>query len=275
MPLDTGATALALGDKNVYWSEGYNVLAIPKTGISAGQQPFVLALTSSDLVDDVAVDQNYVYFTSHGYTSGAVHRVPKSGGQDVVLATCRLAKGIAVDATNVYFEDVTSVNKVPIGGGSSVLLGSAQPAGYGIAADQGNVFWMDQAEVLEVPAAGGTESSIAPTNGGQALAVHNGTVYFTTGDSIMRALGGSSQKTLASGQNYPIGIAADGTSVYWIDQVSGSGTSAVGSILKVPATGGTPTVLASGQDAPIDIAVDSSSVYWLEQSGHILKLTPK
>ncbi len=276
-PVQTGGTALALDDQRVYWTEGSNVLTIPKTGISTQQQLGVLALLSSGLVDDIAVDDFNVYFTSHGFTSGAVHSVRKTGGKDVVLAsTAASPEGVAVDATSVYFTvDFGGMAKIPIQGGTVQHLGTGDPAGYGVAIDQGYVYWMGQAEVLGVPTAGGNESPIAPTNGGQAIAARNGAVYYTTGNSIMRALGGSPQATLASGQTYPIAIAADDTSVYWIDQKSGSAMSAIGDILKVPVNGGTPTVLAANQAAPVDIAVDNTSVYWLEVSGHILKLTPK
>lgn len=271
-----GGVAIALDDNNVYWSTGGSqVAAAPKAGLALGQLPTVLATLGSDLVDDIAVDKHNVYFTSHGFTSGGVHKVPKTGGASVLLGTSSLPKGIAVDATNVYWSDFTSINKVPIAGGASVMLSGGEPPGYGIAVDQGKVYWMDQAEVLEIPTAGGSESAIAPTNEGEEIAVRNGTVFYTTKDSIMRALGGSPVTTLASGQNHPVALAVDDTNVYWIDQVSGSFPNIVGSILEVPISGGTPTVLATGQANPTDIAVDQTSVYWIGLEGPIMKLTPK
>jgi hypothetical protein len=129
--------------------------------------------------------------------------------------------------------------------------------------------------VLDVTVDGGAGLAIAPTNGGEDIAFHAGSIFFTTKDSIIKALGGSPQTTLATGQTRPITLAVDDTNVYWIDQTSGYATPAVGSILKVPIAGGTPTVLATGQDEPVDIAVDDKSVYWLERAGHIVKLTPK
>ncbi len=56
-----------------------------------------------------------------------------------------------------------------------------------------------------------------------------------------------------------------------------------GSVMKVPATGGTPTAIASGQQQPVAIAVDGASVYWLNSGtaankyadGTVMKLTPK
>ncbi len=50
----------------------------------------------------------------------------------------------------------------------------------------------------------------------------------------------------------------DPTSVYWVDETLGSGSS----IKKVSKTGGSVTVLASGLGAVNQIAVDGTNVYW-------------
>ena len=84
---------------------------------------------------------------------------------------------------------------------------------------------------------------------------------------------GSAPVTLASGADRALGIAVDGTSVYWTDERSNS-------VLKVSAEGGSVTTLASEQNMPWSIAVDANSVYWtnfgsLDYPGSLLKITPK
>ena len=63
--------------------------------------------------------------------------------------------------------------------------------------------------------------------------------------------------SLASGQN-PMGIAVDGTSVYWTNY-DGTGT-----VRKVPIDGGPLATLGSGFSFPSGITVDTRSVYWTD-----------
>ena len=75
--------------------------------------------------------------------------------------------------------------------------------------------------------------------------------------------------TLASGQDFPYGIAVDSTSVYWANAAINSGGTA-GSVVKVAVTGGTPDTLASAT-TPWNVAVDGTNVYWA-QTGGVMKV---
>ncbi len=69
---------------------------------------------------------------------------------------------------------------------------------------------------------------------------------------------------LASKQNHPNAIAADGTSVYWLNSGDSiDGTSSNGAVMKISlGSAASPTPLALGQVSPGSIAVDATSVYW-------------
>lgn len=83
-----------------------------------------------------------------------------------------------------------------------------------------------------------------------------GSTGSTSGTIGKAALAGGPAMTIALGQNFPLSIAVDATSVYWADGVNST-------IVKVPVGGGVLQTLASAS-SPQGIAIDSTSVYWLD-----------
>jgi hypothetical protein len=60
-------------------------------------------------------------------------------------------------------------------------------------------------------------------------------------------------------------LAFDDTYVYWLD------IETVGTIMRVPKTGGTATVIAR-DTSPVAIAVDANAIYWSDAGGFIMRL---
>jgi len=66
---------------------------------------------------------------------------------------------------------------------------------------------------------------------------------------------------LASDQDRPIGIVSDGSHVYWTN--AGDGSTATGSLMRVPVGGGPVEELANGLINPSEVDVDDTNVYWV------------
>ena len=60
----------------------------------------------------------------------------------------------------------------------------------------------------------------------------------------------------------PLGLAIDGTNIYFTTIGTSANNDQDGAIWKMPLAGGTPVAIATGQDFPYSIAVRGSSVYW-------------
>ena len=76
-------------------------------------------------------------------------------------------------------------------------------------------------------------------------------------------LDGTSPQAIITGQNFPFGVAVDGSHLYWTDE--GTGT-----INEANLDGTSPQAIITGQNRPFGLAVDGSHLYWAnENSGTI------
>lgn len=236
----------------------------------------------SGVPDDIAVDATSVYFTStQGLTTQGLSlmKMPVSGGAPTTLASAGdggspSGCGIALQSTNVYWNECNKITTVPVSGGTvtTLALGEADA----MAVNSKNVYWSDGQDLLEVPLAGGLPSTLVSNARGFAMAANSAALFWTddTDGVVMKLqLAGGTPITLAGGQSEntassPEAIAIDSTNVYWTD--AGDGTT--GTVMKEPIGGGVATTLASGQDdlgaafqpggGNRRMAVDSTSVYW-------------
>jgi hypothetical protein len=279
---------IAVGSTSVYWTNlnGNNgsALSVPLGGGVA----VVLAPQQAGGSRYIAIDDTNAYWSGEfpvpgrgpgQALSGAVFRVPLSGGATTTLASGGTPRGIAVNATSVYSADYGTGNgdgavmKLPVVGGAPTTLASGQSSTQGIVVDPTSVYWTNGASgtVMKAPIAGGEPTTIAS---GQTnpfgIVVDPTSVYWTNfgGESVVKApLNGGTATTLASGQGTGEGIAVDETSVYWTMSDA---------LVKVALNGGTPTTLTVQNGQPNVIAVDATSVYWTDiNGGTVMKLTPK
>ncbi len=121
-------------------------------------------------------------------------------------------------------------------------IGSSVTAVYDMVASNGTLYWVDQAS----------------------------TVWTCTITS-----NACSAQSFASGQSSPERITLGGNgngTVYWTN--FGSGTSADGSIVSLPLSGGTPLTLETGRMTPQGIGADDFYIFWAESASNQIVRRP-
>jgi len=217
----------------------------------------------------------------------------------VTLASGGSGTAIAVDSTSVYFSGSAGLMRVPIGGGAAATL--APGANGAIAVDTKNVYYSTAAGVMSVLVGGGAPKKIGTyaaagiTSNGEGVCwtAVNGYVVSVPVPIDPAAVpvsdGGTDDggidagapppppTTLALSEDYPTGIMAAATAVYWTTSgtlANGGGFAPLsGTVMRfafadLPEDGGAPpadggtTTIATGQNYPLAVTADTANVYW-------------
>lgn len=236
----------------------------------------------------IAVDGSNVYWTNGGSflpdggidRIGAVMKVPISGGSPVLLASASDPTGIAVNGSNVYWTNSvlfdSELQSTSLAGGPVTVLTTTELP-EGIAVDGTSVYWAESFAIKKVPIEGGASSVLTSAQSARALALFASNVYFSDAGTIKKvSVDGGVVTVLASGLQAAVrSIAADATGIYWgvsMGSLPSDPGTILGSIMKVPLTGGSPIILASGV-SPASVAVDGKYVYWLNSTGTLMRVS--
>lgn len=179
-----------------------------------------------------------------------------------------------VDATDVYWFEAepAELHRTPKTGGSDTLLATNVDA-FTLDSDviYHAAFAIDggAAEILALPKAGGPSSVVTTMSVGHQLTVDGATLYFV-GDGAVNAvpkIGGTPQPITSNAPKVSLLVGVDATSVYWI---STDGISSA-TIWSTPKTGGPSAQLA--QTGVIMRAVlDSGAIYFTTDARDVEKL---
>jgi hypothetical protein len=187
---------------------------------------------------------------------------------------------LAIDSTSAYWVNAGgtgSLSKVPLGGGSATVLGTGTgPSGSGalvtglLAVDATHAYWRDITDIQKTALDGSSSTALVKYAAPLGLAVDGTNVYWTgTADSVYQAPLStvSSPVTLASDQAAPAGITVDANHVYWAN--GGYVMTGGGGVSSVPIDGGTSTTIASDKGGPLGVVVDAKNVYWYDFTGGV------
>jgi predicted ribosomally synthesized peptide with SipW-like signal peptide len=165
----SAAVGLTADATNVYWStsDAQGVETVPSAGGTA--------------TTTIAGVMNAYGLTAAGgyifWGNGAVYQAPIGGSSTALATISSIITGLAVDGTNVYWSDGSTVAKVAIGGGTAVTLTTAQNAAVA-ATDATYVYYIDGPTLKKVSVSGGTPIPLASCTAG-GLAVDATYAYWT------------------------------------------------------------------------------------------------
>jgi hypothetical protein len=294
----TSPAELVVDATHVYFTDVTDTDGIGSVNKVASEGGTVQVLAAS--IPDpfgIAVDANYVYFTSGGtvaggFGDGAVLKVPinpDGGGSatPIPIATARSnPEALVIDSSSVYWiEPGTTTGallKCPLTGcpaNVAVVLVDVLEAPYGLAIDSTSVYVTSSGggEVDGIDKVTGAIRVIARMqNQPEGIAVANGMVYWTTNlDGLVQAApvtGDGGTQFIATTMGAPQGVAADAVNVYWSDVAPILSFGPVESCAIAGCPPATALELVDKDETATNIAIDSLFVYWIDDNGQILRV---
>jgi hypothetical protein len=308
----TGVGPIVTDATNVYWlgsveGTGYEVQYCPLSGCPGGKPTTLATWTSSSSfffgsvdLGQLAVGKSTVYF-GDDLSDILVCPVAGCGGSPTVYSSSADTETsyLAADSTNLYWanESAETVFDCPLGATctSPNLIQETSSLGLeaqGMTVAGSSLYWggfddgSSKFTVFSAPTTGGAVSTLCSgTLGGFGegigqLLVAGAFVYFTDGSTSVFSCAvsatGATAKTYVLDTNGPMGLASDGTDLYWTDPGSGGSSSGSssgpkmggGSIMKcaLGATCAKATTVLTDLVLPDGIAVSATQIYWTSTS---------
>jgi hypothetical protein len=246
----------------------------------------VCVLADADRPTQLVVDATNVYFAEFGeggVSAGAVMSVPivptASAAATQIAGNQSEPVALAEAVTALFWANFTSGGNILTSQKTDQGTSGVQVAGAnsprGVACDDSKVYWTNSGngtigartqDLGTSPAQ--LVASDGPSNTPWGIAADFAAVYWTdkTGGRVRKYDKTTKVvSTLATGQQNPVAIAVEGSSLYWAD--AGDCAGANGSIWKMPANSdpATPaTQIAQSQACPSAITADADGVYWTD-----------
>lgn len=230
-------TTLALDGKFLYWSDGRNVLRVPKSGGDSEK-----IIPSAPKPDEIVMDDDNIYWliwTGEGSPPAPLMFAPRNGGQAKPLTPPQPpTSGIALDGDVVYWMTGDGIKRIPKGGGviTDFYRHAFKQPSLGLQQDAENFYFCQMNErghsaLMKLNKKSGEVTQLAPSI--------NHTMEFVVSDG----------------------------NVYYFDEVPKSGSFGPVALRRVSTNGGSPVELDQGNAGWIKyLAVDEKQVYFTDIS---------
>jgi hypothetical protein len=228
---------LAVDDKFLYWSDGGNILRVPKEGGTSEK-----LIPNAAEPDEVLMDKDNIYWliwTGEGSPPQPIMLAPRNGGGARQLTDPQdPTSGFALDNDFVYWMTGSGIKKIAKTGGAvtDVFRNTSKSPSLGLLMDAENFYFCQM-----------------NSKGHSALM------------KLARATGQLTQ--LAPTINHTMEFVMDESSIYYFDYVPGMGSFGPVAVKKISKTGGDPITLDQGDAGWIKyLAVDQKQVYFTDIS---------
>ena len=230
-------SALAVDEKFLYWSDGGNIMRVPKEG---GESEKIVA--GAPKPDEMVLDNENIYWLIWGGEGSPplpVMFAPKKGGEPKKLTPAYPGtSGLSIDDKFVYWMTGDGIKKMPKTGGdvTEVYHNSAKTPSLGLRQDADNFYFMQMN---------------------------------SSGYSALMKLGkkGGEVTQLAPSINHTLDFIIDDTNVYYFTFVPNTGSFGPDALRKVPKSGGESVSLDQGNTGWTKyLAVDSKQIYFTDIS---------
>jgi hypothetical protein len=270
-------TGLAINGTYLVWANTGDS-SVMKLPIAGGTPSVVVAPTSGTSIGlatpYITLDSTNVYWTAQVNFVGYLYRVPFGGGASVELDSCGggVPSGIALNAATVYWICGTQLRSASVNGGSVDTLANSLSKAGTLATDGANAYWVELGGqfVESLPLSGGAPmepSQNATTDLGIGIASDGTNIYW--GPGLKAPVGGGTTTMLGISLAGSQALALDATAVYAaIYQANGA-------IVKAPIDGSPGRSLAVNQNSPYGVVVDATYAYWTNSGAGTILRVPK
>jgi hypothetical protein len=262
------------------------ILSLPIASPSA--QPTVLTIASGHEWFDgqMLVDANNVYWTVADNQAGGttIMQAPLKPGSAIQLALVPSplrGRSIGVDSGFVYFVSGQTVQRVPIGGGTSTTVFAAPDPIEAITVSGASLYTLTTRHLYAVDTGGGGSTVLATgvdetgDSYVRRMWVSSGTVFFGNDQNILSVPAAGGAPTVLAAWSNPyneagLSLTGNSTRIYWSDANGLDGIN--GNIASVPVLGGLPTRVVPAPTGPgagfiRSMAANGGTLFWAIELG--------